>query len=180
MLYWCALIISFVNGWQLALIILITVPFTIISGIFQMKSRSDFSGRSRTHYEDASQLACEAIVNIKTIFALNIEDRFYQKYKNKLIEPDKRLAQRSIISFYFGAKYVSTNQYTFKQMMLIFASLVFSADTVGHYASLMPDLNKSKVALYHVLDLLNQKSKIDPYDESGYSFNPDKPWIRNF
>jgi len=188
-----ALIIAFYNGWQLALIILVTVPFTIISGIFQMKSRSDMSGRSRTHYEDASQLACEAIMNIKTIFALNIEDRFYQKYKHKLIQPDKRLAQRSIISsfgygisssvtfftyavgFYFGAKYVSSGEYSFRSMMLVFASIVFSSDSIGHYASLMPDLNKSKVALYHVLELLNQKSKIDPYDKSGYSFNADQP-----
>ncbi|OUM61959.1 hypothetical protein PIROE2DRAFT_54498 [Piromyces sp. E2] len=188
-----ALVIAFYNGWKLAFIILITVPFTIVSGIFQMKSRSDMNGRTRTHYEDASQLACEAIVNIKTIFALNIENRFYEKYKQKLIEPDKRLMQRSIISsfgygisssvtfftyavgFYFGAKYVATNEYSFKQMMLVFASLVFSADTIGRYATLMPDLNKSKVALYHVLELLNQKSKIDPYDETGISFNPKEP-----
>jgi len=188
-----ALVIAFFNGWKLAFIIIITVPFTIISGVFQMKSRSDMNGRTRTHYEAASQLACEAIVNIKTIYALSIEDRFYQKYKDRLIQPDKRLAHRSIISsfgygisssvtfftyaigFYFGAKYVSSGEYTFKQMMLVFASIVFSADVIGRYASLMPDLNKSKVALYHVLELLNQKSKIDPFDENGLSFNPDKP-----
>ena len=187
-----AIIISFINGWKLALIILITVPFTIISGVFQMKSKSALNKRSRTHYEDASQLACEAIVNIKTIFALNIEDHFYQKYKNKLIEPDKRLAQRSIISsfgygisssitfftyaigFYFGSKYVSSNEYSFKQMMLIFSSLMFSSDTIGHYASLMPDINKSIEAFYHILELLNQKSKIDPYDNSGIPFNPNE------
>jgi len=188
-----ALAIALINGWKLALIILVTVPFTIVSGIFQMKSRSDMNGRTRTHYEDASQLACEAIVNIKTIFALSIENRFYEKYKQKLIEPDKRLMQRSIISsfgygisssvtfftyavgFYFGSKFVSSGEYEFKQMMLVFASIVFSADTIGRYATLMPDLNKSKVALYHVLELLDQKSKIDPYDESGINFDPKEP-----
>jgi len=188
-----ALTIALYNGWKLALILLIMVPFTITSGVFQMKSRSDLNGRTRTHYEDASQLACEAIVNIKTLFALNIESRFYRKYKEKLIEPDKRLMQRSIVSsfgygisssvtfftyavgFYFGSKFVSSNEYTFKQMMLVFASLVFSADTIGRYATLMPDLNKSKVALYHVLDLLSLKSKIDPYSESGVPFNPKEP-----
>ncbi|ORX44526.1 P-loop containing nucleoside triphosphate hydrolase protein [Piromyces finnis] len=185
-----ALVIALLNGWKLALIILITVPFTIVSGIFQMKSRSDVNGRTRTHYESASQLACEAIVNIKTIFALSIENRFYEKYKQKLVEPDKRLMQRSIISslgygisssvtfftyavgFYFGSKYVSNGEYNFKQMMLVFASLIFSADVIGRYATLMPDLNKSKVALFHVLEIINKKSKIDPYDESGIPFNP--------
>ncbi|KVH89702.1 AAA+ ATPase domain-containing protein [Cynara cardunculus var. scolymus] len=124
------LLIAFLGNWQLALIIL-------------------------KLYEDASQVASDAVGSIRTVASFCAEEKVMKLYEKKCESPRRAGIQQGL--------YMQPAS----MLELVFLGLSMAAMGVSQSGSFVPDSGKAKTATASVFGLLDQKSKIDYTDESG-------------
>ncbi|XP_057415709.1 ABC transporter B family member 11-like [Lotus japonicus] len=179
------LVIAFVACWQLALIILALVPLLGLNGYLQLKFLQGFSADAKKLYEDASQVANDAVGSIRTVASFCAEEKVMKLYQERCEGPIKTGIRRGIISgisfglsflvlyavyacsFYAGARLVEDGKSTFSDVFRVFFALSMSALGVSQYSSLAPDSNNTKGAAASIFSILDRKSQIDASDESG-------------
>ncbi|ORX76878.1 P-loop containing nucleoside triphosphate hydrolase protein [Anaeromyces robustus] len=177
--------IAFIFGWKLTLILLAVVPFLFIGSYIRMQSIKNRSQENRNVFETSSKVACEAIISIKTVAALNLEDHFEQLYLEKLDEPTKRLEKRAYISaigmgfsnavaffaymigYWVGAVFIEKGLMEFDNMFKVIMAIILTAMAVGQSSSIAPEANKAIEAFIHILEIIDRKSKIDAENEEG-------------
>ncbi len=84
--------LAFYHGWQMTLVVLACVPILALGGILESKAtwKSSNDPTVRKAYASASQTACDAIANIRTVKSLTIEDELVQQYMNNIELPFRR------------------------------------------------------------------------------------------
>ncbi|KAK3008816.1 hypothetical protein RJ639_013662 [Escallonia herrerae] len=180
------LVIGFVASWQLSLIIILLLPFIGLNGYLQIKYISGFSADTKQKlYEDASQVASDAVGSIRTVASFSAEEKVMQLYKKKCEGPSRAGMKQGLISgvgyglsmsflffvyatsFYIGARFVEAGKMTFSDVFRVFFGLSMAAIGISQSGGLAPDSGKAEIAAASVFALLDQKSKIDPSDDSG-------------
>ncbi|KAK6140457.1 hypothetical protein DH2020_025800 [Rehmannia glutinosa] len=182
------LVIAFEASWQLALIVLALIPLIGFNGYLQMKSVKGFSRDAALMYEEASQVANDAVGNIRTVASFCAQERIIEMYKKKSEGPATNGTKQGLISgigfglsvcllysvyatiFYAGARLVQDGKITMYIKLYKnagFYALTMVAIAISTSSSLAPDSSKAKNAVASVCALLERKSKIDPSDNSG-------------
>ena len=92
------LIIAFINCWQLSLVVLGTVPLMGAAGYLQLRSLQGYGQASKKDYEDAGQICCEAIENIRTVVTLTLEERMISMYDKRTVLPHKTAIKGAFVS----------------------------------------------------------------------------------
>ncbi|KAI5345573.1 hypothetical protein L3X38_013450 [Prunus dulcis] len=179
------LCIAFVANWQLALIILVLLPLLGLTGYVQVKFLKGFSADAKKMYEEAGQVANDAVGSIRTIASFCAEEKVIELYQKKCEGPIKTGIRRGLISgtgfglsFFFlfsvyacsfdaGARLVAAGKTTFSDVFRVFFALAMTAIGVSQSGSLAPNLGKVKSSAASIFALLDRKSKIDSSDESG-------------
>ncbi|PRQ39611.1 putative xenobiotic-transporting ATPase [Rosa chinensis] len=180
------LVIAFVANWQLALIILVMLPLLGISGYFQVEFMKGLSANAKIMYEDASQVATDAVGSIRTIASFCAEEKVIKLYQTKCEGPIRSGIRQGIVSgigfglsffllysvyacsFYAGARLVAAGKTTFPNVFRVFFALTMTAIALTHQqSSLAPDASKGKSSAASIFAILDRKSKIDSSDDSG-------------
>ncbi|KAK7259124.1 hypothetical protein RIF29_24722 [Crotalaria pallida] len=179
------LIIAFTASWQLALIILVLIPLIGMNGYMQVKFTSGFSADAKMMYEEASQVANDAVGSIRTIASFCAEEKVMELYRKKCEGPMKTGIRQGLISgigsgvsflflfciqatsFYAGARLVGAGKASFADVFRVILALTFTANGISQSSSLAPDSSKAKSAIASIFGIIDRKSKIDPSDESG-------------
>uniref|UniRef100_A0A5B7CEH4 Putative ABC transporter B family member 11 n=1 Tax=Davidia involucrata TaxID=16924 RepID=A0A5B7CEH4_DAVIN len=179
------LAIAFEASWQLALIILALIPLIGVNGYVQVKFMKGFSADAKMMYEEASQVANDAVGSIRTIASFCAEEKVMELYKKRCEGPMKTGIRQGLISgigfgvsnallffvyaisFYAGAHLVQDGKTTFSNVFRVFFALTMAAVAVSQSSSFAPDSSKAKSATASIFAILDRKSKIDPSDESG-------------
>ncbi|KAI3790865.1 hypothetical protein L2E82_04252 [Cichorium intybus] len=192
----CGLIIAFLGNWQLALIVLSLIPLIGLNGYLQMKSITGFSADTKKLYEEATQVASDAVGSIRTVASFCAEEKVMKLYEKKCEKPRKAGIQQGLvsgagfgmstlllylvyaISFYVGAHFVEAGKTTFPKVFQVFLGLSMAAVGVSQSGSFVPDSGKAKNAAASVFGLLDQKSKIDYSDKSGTRLKKVKGHIK--
>ncbi|KAF7802891.1 ABC transporter B family member 11-like [Senna tora] len=78
-----ALVISFEANWQLSLVILVLLPLLVVNGQVQVKSMQGFGSNAKKQYEEASQIANDAVKSIRTIATFCAEEKVMELYQKK-------------------------------------------------------------------------------------------------
>ncbi|KAI9181852.1 hypothetical protein LWI28_019303 [Acer negundo] len=183
------LVIAFIASWQLALIILVLLPLIGVNGFVQMKFLKGFSADAKMMYEEASQVANDAVGSIRTVASFCAEEKVMDLYQKKCEGPMKTGIRQGLISgagfglsffllftvyatcFYIGAILIKDGQTTFSDVFRVFFALTMAALGISQTSSLAPDSNKAKLAAASIFDIIDRKSKIDPSDESGMTLD---------
>ncbi|RYR01723.1 hypothetical protein Ahy_B06g080584 isoform E [Arachis hypogaea] len=136
-------------------------------------------------YEEASQVANDAVGSIRTVASFCAEEKVMEFYKKKCEGPRKTGIRQGLISgigfgvsffllycvyatcFYAGARFVKDGKASFSDVLRVFFALTMAANAISQSSSLAPDSSKAKSAAASIFGLLDMKSKIDPSDESG-------------
>ncbi|XP_038978077.1 ABC transporter B family member 11-like [Phoenix dactylifera] len=179
------LLIAFLANWQLSLIILALIPLIGLNGYIQVKFIKGFSADAKMMYEEASQVANDAVGSIRTVASFSAEEKVIKLYKEKCEGPLRTGMKQGIISgmgfgisffllfcvyatsFYVGAQLVEDGKTTFGKVFRVFFALSFAAIGISQSSSIAPDSTKAQSATASVFSILDRKSKIDPSDDSG-------------
>ncbi|XP_052174976.1 ABC transporter B family member 11-like [Diospyros lotus] len=179
------LIIAFTASWQLALIVLALIPLIGLNGFVQVKFMKGFSADAKMMYEEASQVANDAVGSIRTVASFCAEEKVMELYRKKCEGPMKTGIRQGLISgigfgtsfallfcvyatsFYAGARLVEDGKTTFADVFRVFFALTMAAIGISQSSSLAPDSSKAKAASASIFAILDRKSEIDPSDESG-------------
>ncbi|XP_031402386.1 ABC transporter B family member 4-like isoform X2 [Punica granatum] len=179
------LVIAFVANWQLAIIIVVLIPLFGVNSFAQMRSMRGFSADAKKLYEDASQVANDAVRSIRTVASFCAEDTVMELYKKKCQGPIKTGIRHGILSaigfgsamfllycvyassFYAGARLVEQGKTTFSDVFQVFFALTMAAVGIAQSSSLIPDATKAKTSASSIFEILDRQSKIDSRGESG-------------
>uniref|UniRef100_A0A251TGL4 Putative ATP-binding cassette subfamily C member 9 n=1 Tax=Helianthus annuus TaxID=4232 RepID=A0A251TGL4_HELAN len=186
------LFIAFTACWQLALIILAMIPLASINGYVQMRFMKGFSADAKLMYEEASQVANDAVGSIRTVASFCAEEKVMQLYRSKCEGPKKTGIKQGLISgtgfgisifllfcmyagsFYVGARFVQAGITHFASVFRVFFALTMAGLAVSQSSSFAPDTSKAKSSAVSVFAILDRKSEIDPSDESGVTLGSVK------
>ncbi|CAA6668878.1 unnamed protein product [Spirodela intermedia] len=175
------LIIAFVANWQLSLIILALLPLIGLNGWILIL----FFFFCQMMYEEASQVANDAVGSIRTVASFSAEEKVMELYKKKCEAPLKTGIRQGLVSgigfglsffllfctygtiFYAGAKFVEDGKTTFPDVFKVFFALSMAGIGLSQSSGLAPDSSKAKSASASVFAILDRKSKIDPSDPTG-------------
>ncbi|KAF5944013.1 hypothetical protein HYC85_018090 [Camellia sinensis] len=179
------LVISFTANWMLALIILSVLPLVGLQGFFQSKFLKGFSEDAKVMYEDASQVANDAVGSIRTVASFCAEKKVIEMYKNKCEAPMKHGVRIGLVSgigfgsslfalyctyafcFYIGAVLVQHGKATFGEVFKVFFALTISAMGISQTTALAPDTNKAKDSAASIFEIIDSKPKIDSSSNEG-------------
>ncbi|KAK4482118.1 hypothetical protein RD792_009257 [Penstemon davidsonii] len=179
------LVIAFIASWQLALIVLAMVPLIGLNGFVQLKFMTGFSADAKVMYEEASQVANDAVGTIRTVASYCAEEKVMEIYRKKCEGPMKIGIRQGLISgtgfglslalvffayataFYAGARLVEAGQTTFEDVFRVFFALTMAAVAISQSSTFAPDSSKAKSAAASIFSILDRKSNIDSSDESG-------------
>ncbi|KAJ3261916.1 Multidrug resistance protein 1 [Chytriomyces hyalinus] len=179
------LVLAFVSGWQLTLIVLCTMPFMIVAGQLQMTMMTGFGSASKEAYEDASNIANEAIDQIRTVMTLTKEEMFFDLYKANILEPHKIAVKGGIIAaigfgigqgviflsyavaFFGGSKLTVAGVMEAPNVLKVIFAVIFTAMSLGQASSLAPNYVKAKLAALNIFDILDRTSRINPTSTEG-------------
>ncbi|XP_073139316.1 ABC transporter B family member 4-like [Henckelia pumila] len=179
------LVIAFVASWQLAFIVLAMIPLIGLNGYIQIKFMKGFSADAKAMYEEASQIANDAVGSIRTVASFCAEEKVMSMYKQRCEGPMRNGVRLGLISgvgfgfsysllflvyatsFYAGARLVQDGKITFTDVFRVFFALTMAAVAISQSSSFAPDAKKAKGAAASIFAILDRKSEIDPSDESG-------------
>ncbi|KAL5561100.1 hypothetical protein UlMin_030847 [Ulmus minor] len=179
------LLIAFLASWQLAFIILVLLPLIGVNGYIQIKFMKGFSADAKMMYEEASQVANDAVGSIRTVASFGAEEKVMELYRKKCEGPMKTGIRQGLISgvgfgisffllfcvyaasFYAGARLVKAGKTTFSDVFRVFFALTMAAMGISQSSSFAPDSSKAKTAAASIFSIIDRKSKIDPSNESG-------------
>lgn len=131
------LAIAFEASWQLALIILVMLPLIGANGYVQIKFMKGFSADAKAMYEEASQVANDAVGSIRTVASFCAEEKVMEMYRKKCEGPMSSGIKQGLISglgfgisfallflvyatsFYAGARLVEDGKITFSDVFRV-------------------------------------------------------------
>ncbi|KAI3948362.1 hypothetical protein MKW98_013860 [Papaver atlanticum] len=177
--------IAFQANWKLSLIILVLIPLIGLNGWAQMKFLKGFSSDAKKKYEEASQVANDAVGSIRTVASFGAEEKVMKLYESKCEGPEKAGVRKGIVSgigfgitnflmfsvyalsFYIGGRLVQAGQATFAQVFRVFFALIFTAVGVSGSSSTVADTGKAKISAASVFAILDHETNIDLSNDSG-------------
>ncbi|KAG1341836.1 ABC transporter B family member 11 [Cocos nucifera] len=149
-------VIAMVANWKLALIVSILGPLVGLQGYVQLKFLKPSSADAKRMYEDASQVASDAVSSIRTVASFCAEKRIMDTYEKKCKVPMKHGVRRGAISgFGFGFSNA------------VYFALTVAAVGISQRAAVGPDSTKAKESTASIFAILDRKSKIDSSTDEG-------------
>ncbi|KAL5227561.1 hypothetical protein ABZP36_015826 [Zizania latifolia] len=177
--------IAFVADWRLTLIITCVIPLVGAQGYAQIKFLKGFSEESKEMYEDASQVAADAVGSIRTVASFCAEKRVVAIYSNKCEALRKQGIRSGIIGgigfgfsllivylsyglcFYVGAQFIRQGKTTFSDVFKVFFALVLAAVSVSQASALSSSATKARDSAISIFSILDRKSRIDSSSDEG-------------
>ncbi|KAL1819538.1 hypothetical protein ACET3Z_014407 [Daucus carota] len=181
---------GFVLQWRLALVLMAVFPIVVAATVLQKMFMEGFSGDLEAIHAKATQLAGEAVGNLRTVAAFNSESKIVALYVSNLQAPLRRCFYKGqiagsgygIAQFLLYASYAVGLWYAswlvkhgisdFSKTIRVFMVLMVSANGAAETLTLAPDFIRGGRAMQSVFDLIDRKTDIEP-DNPDSSFIPD-------
>ncbi|KAJ0966591.1 hypothetical protein J5N97_023508 [Dioscorea zingiberensis] len=182
---------GFVLQWRLALVLVAVFPVVVAATVLQKMFMTGFSGDLEAAHAKATQIAGEAVANMRTVAAFNSETKITMLFAANLQGPLRRcfwkgqiagsgfgVAQFLLYASYtlglwYAAWLVKHNISDFSKTIRVFMVLMVSANGAAETLTLAPDFIKGGRAMRSVFDVIDRKTEIEP-DDPDASPVPDR------
>ncbi|GJN15409.1 hypothetical protein PR202_gb02322 [Eleusine coracana subsp. coracana] len=166
----CALLMvactaGFVLQWRLAMVLLAVFPLVVAATVLQKMFMKGFSGDLEGAHARATQIAGEAVANVRTVAAFNAEAKITGLFEANLGAPLRRCFWKGQIAGYGlrrGAVFLLYASYAL--------GLWYAAWLVKHGVS---DFSKT-IRVFMVLMTIDRKTEVEPDDVDAAPV-PDRP-----
>ncbi|XP_060201474.1 ABC transporter B family member 1 [Lycium barbarum] len=182
---------GFVLQWRLALVLIAVFPVVVAATVLQKMFMKGFSGDLEAAHAKATQLAGEAVANVRTVAAFNSETKIVNLFDSSLQIPLRRCFWKGqiagsgygIAQFLLYASYALGLWYAswlvkhgisdFSKTIRVFMVLMVSANGAAETLTLAPDFIKGGQAMRSVFELLDRKTEVEPDDPDATAV-PDR------
>ncbi|KAG5584275.1 hypothetical protein H5410_044709 [Solanum commersonii] len=182
---------GFVLQWRLALVLIGVFPVVVAATVLQKMFMKGFSGDLEAAHAKATQLAGEAVANVRTVAAFNSETKIVNLFDSSLQTPLRRCFWKGqiagsgygIAQFLLYASYALGLWYAswlvkhgisdFSKTIRVFMVLMVSANGAAETLTLAPDFIKGGRAMRSVFELLDRKTEVEPDDPDATTV-PDR------
>ncbi|CAO2839502.1 unnamed protein product [Amaranthus hypochondriacus] len=176
---------GFVLQWRLALVLIAVFPVVVAATVLQKMFLKGFSGDLEAAHAKATQLAGEAVSNVRTVAAFNSEAKIVGLFTSNLETPLRRcfwkgqiagsgygIAQFALYASYalglwYASWLVKHGISDFSKTIRVFMVLMVSANGAAETLTLAPDFIKGGRAMKSVFELLDRKTEIEPDDPNA-------------
>jgi ATP-binding cassette subfamily B (MDR/TAP) protein 1 len=182
-----SVIIAMQASWRIGLIILGTVPGTVLSGYYMTKAFMGTNKADKEALEKSGHIASEASTAIRTVSSLNLQSWMLGKFS--LDTADRFAAAKTgawkysasswvgmfnmqavnSLAWYVGGIFIDQGVLTFGELMQAFFAVQFAAMTIQQAFTFGPEKAKAVVAIDSIFNILDRSSLIDPSTDSGTS-----------
>nr|XP_024930972.2 ABC transporter B family member 9-like [Ziziphus jujuba var. spinosa] len=180
-----ALTIAFTANWILAFIVLLVSPILLIQGYIQKRILRGLGADAKAMYEEASQVANDAVGSIRTVASFCSESRVMEIYQKKCEATMKQEVKSGLVGgvgygvssfslycmqgliFYVGAVLEKHGKATFGEVLKVFYALAISAIVASQNSGMANNINKAKDSAVSIFGILDQKPKIDSSSNQG-------------
>ncbi|KAG0543124.1 hypothetical protein BDA96_02G163000 [Sorghum bicolor] len=177
--------IAMVANWKLALIITVVIPFVAFQTYAQMIFLKGLNRNAKLRYEEASQVATDAVGGIRTVASFSAENKVMDAYEKKCESPRRQGIKEGVVGglgfgvsflafyltyalcFYVGAKFVQQGTATFPEVFRVFFVLALATGAVSRTSAVGADSAKASDSAISIFEILDHKSKIDYSSEEG-------------
>ncbi|KAK3124161.1 hypothetical protein QOZ80_8AG0641320 [Eleusine coracana subsp. coracana] len=193
----CALLMvactaGFVLQWRLAMVLLAVFPLVVAATVLQKMFIKGFSGDLEGAHARATQIAGEAVANVRTVAAFNAEAKITGLFEANLGAPLRRcfwkgqiagtgygVAQFLLYASYalglwYAAWLVKHGVSDFSKTIRVFMVLMVSANGAAETLTLAPDFVKGGRAMRSVFETIDRKTEVEPDDVDAAPV-PDRP-----
>ncbi|XP_073011896.1 ABC transporter B family member 1 [Typha latifolia] len=173
---------GFVLEWRLALVLIAVFPVVVAATVLQKMFMTGFSGDLEGAHAKATQIAGEAVANVRTVAAFNSEAKITQLFATNLQRPLRRCFWKGQIAgsgfgvaqFLLYASYALGLWYAswlvkhgisdFSKTIRVFMVLMVSANGAAETLTLAPDFIKGGRAMRSVFEVVDRKTEVEPDD----------------
>ncbi|KAI9141757.1 ATP-binding cassette transporter protein [Paraphysoderma sedebokerense] len=180
-----AIIISFITGWQLALVVVAVSPLILFSGMLQQRAMRGLSRDTEKVYEKPGHLASEAIGSIRTVIAFGLQHKLLQMYHESLEGPYRVGRKKAFVSsvtfaisqsalfivyavaFAYAGYLVTIELYRFQDVFRVIITVIFASSLGGRLSAFLPSYSSAREAAIQIYQLLDRPSRIDSSSTAG-------------
>uniref|UniRef100_A0A0D3H3B0 Uncharacterized protein n=1 Tax=Oryza barthii TaxID=65489 RepID=A0A0D3H3B0_9ORYZ len=173
---------GFVLQWRLALVLLAVFPLVVAATVLQKMFLKGFSGDLERAHARATQIAGEAVANVRTVAAFGSEAKIAGLFEANLAGPLRRcfwkgqiagsgygVAQFLLYASYalglwYAAWLVKHGVSDFSKTIRVFMVLMVSANGAAETLTLAPDFVKGGRAMQAVFEAMDRRTEIEPDD----------------
>uniref|UniRef100_A0A0D6R1U7 Uncharacterized protein n=1 Tax=Araucaria cunninghamii TaxID=56994 RepID=A0A0D6R1U7_ARACU len=184
--------LAFVIQWKIAFVVLATFPLLVISAFVENVALKGFAGDIAKAHSQATQVAGEAVSNIRTVTAFNAERKVLASFQSHLKRVESRTLVRAqvagvvfglsqlcmyasyALALWYGSRLIRRHEAAFSDVIRIFIVVIFSAVAVAETLTLAPDIIKGGHALKSVFATLDRRTRIDPDRPAAEAAEPVK------
>jgi ATP-binding cassette subfamily B (MDR/TAP) protein 1 len=184
-----AVVIALAIGWKLALVCCCALPVILGTGFFRFYILAKFTATAQKHYEKSAGYACEHTNAIRTVASLTTEQEIYGEYRRQLRDQlgtslKANLRNSSLyaasqsamylafaLGFWYGGQLMASGEYSLFQFFLVFAEIIFGAQSAGTVFSFAGDMSKARNAAGSLKKLYDRQPTIDPWSLDGESID---------
>ncbi|CAE8591670.1 unnamed protein product [Polarella glacialis] len=181
----CGLGLAFGYCWQMALVMLGSIPILMGALMLQRKTEEGSNKKENELLMLSQQIITDSVQNARTVHACGCEAELVQLYSGMLNSALKGLPKRAILGgcffgfaagirffvmsggFYYGAVLINEGQTTFEAMLVAFMGVIFAGVGAGRCATMLGDGAKAKLAAHGIFSLIDRQSAIDGLEPSG-------------
>ncbi|KAJ1269703.1 hypothetical protein BS78_07G231700 [Paspalum vaginatum] len=183
---------GFALQWRLALVLLAVFPLVVGATVLQKMFMKGFSGDLEAAHARATQIAGEAVANLRTVAAFNAERKITALFEANLRGPLRRcfwkgqiagsgygVAQFLLYASYalglwYAAWLVKHGVSDFSRTIRVFMVLMVSANGAAETLTLAPDFVKGGRAMRSVFETVDRKTEVEPDDVDAAPV-PERP-----
>ncbi|KAE8791089.1 ABC transporter B family member 4 [Hordeum vulgare] len=184
--------IAMIADWKLSLIIMCVIPLVGLQSYAQVKFLNGFSQDAKMMYEDASQVATDAVSSIRTVASFCCEKRITRIYDHKCEASLNQGVKTGIVGgigfgfsyltlyltyglcFYVGGQFVRQGKTNFGDVFKVFFALVLATMGVSETSAMASDSKKAKDSAISIFTLLDRMSEIDSSSNEGLTLDEVK------
>ncbi|RCV32368.1 hypothetical protein SETIT_6G253500v2 [Setaria italica] len=183
---------GFVLQWRLALVLLAVFPLVVGATVLQKMFMKGFSGDLEAAHARATQIAGEAVANLRTVAAFNAERKITGLFESNLRGPLRRCVWKGQIAgigygvaqfllyasyalgLWYAAWLVKHGVSDFSRTIRVFMVLMVSANGAAETLTLAPDFVKGGRAMRSLFETIDRKTEVEPDDVDAAPV-PDRP-----
>ncbi|OAQ98396.1 hypothetical protein LLEC1_04360 [Akanthomyces lecanii] len=179
-----SVILALCYGWKLSLVLALGgLPILVASGYIRIRLEFKFESDTADRFSKSSGLASEAVMGIRTVSSLALEQAIITRYHDSL----QHIAANAIsglgwkmffyslsqsisllvmcLGFWYGGQLVSTGEYTTSQFYVIFIAIIFSGEAAALFFQYTTSITKAGTAINYILRLRRTRDLYDSDSE---------------